>query len=231
MKLERGTLLVGVAASLIMVAAGAVRATPITFGVYDQPDVEIEITFTYLAAHAHQATITVWLDNLSGHEEARITGFGFNVPDRTLDEVGPAQGAPFLVYTPDLPGDGSGFVGGTRYSNGAGAGIMADGYGHFDMAAYNGPDGDLNDGKPAQGIHDSGTFVFTVTGSGLDSLDEMSFLNLCSAPPGAGNGVQQFVVRWQDFNAGSGFAVIPEPGALTLLVLGAVLAVGRRRRR
>ncbi|GAG21115.1 unnamed protein product, partial [marine sediment metagenome] len=149
-------------------------------------------------------------------------------PDRTLDVVDPAQGPPFLVYTPDNVGDGWDFVGKIEYSKGS-HGIPADAHGRFDMGAFNGPDGNLNDGFPAKGIQDSGTFVFTVTGTGLDALDEISFLSLYSAPPGAGEGVQTFVVRWQDLDSGSGFAVVPEPGALGLLGVGLLALLKRRR--
>ena len=215
-------------AGVVMFLSGLTGAAPVTFNVYDDPDVEVGVSFTYSPIDASHATITVWLDNLSGHQDARISGFGFNVPDGTLDEVDPAQGAPFLVYTPDNAGDGYDFVGMTDYSNGGTEGIAADGYGHFDMAAFNGPDGDLNDGFSTKGIADSGTFVFTVTGRGLDALDEMSFLSLYSGPPSAGEGVQPFVVRWQDLDSGSGFAV-PEPSSALVLILG--ICVLRRRRR
>jgi hypothetical protein len=230
MKRECLGLVIGVAATLVLALPGPAGAAPMTFTVYDEPDVEIDVSFAYAAVDASNATITVWLDNLSAHPEARITGLGFNAPDGALDEVDPPQGAPFLVYTPDQSGDGSGFVGMVHYSNGAGGGIAADGYGHFDMAAFNGPDGDLNDGTSLIGIQDSGTFVFTVTGSGLDVLDEMSFLSLYSAPPSDGNGVQTFVVRWQDLDSGSGFAVIPEPVTLPLLTLAGLTLLRRRRR-
>lgn len=228
MKRQGWGLLIAVAA-LAGGVPGSAGGALVAFTVYDTPGVEFDVTFAYSPVDASNATISVWLDNLSVHEEARITGFGFNVPDGTLDEVDPPQGAPFLVYTPDVPGDGSGFMGIVDYSNGGNAGIGADGYGRFDMAAYNGPGG-LNNGTPARGIADSGTFVFTVTGSGLDALDEMSFLSLCSEPPGAGKGVQPFVVRWQDMDSGSGFAVIPEPAAVSLLALGCAALLRRRRR-
>ena len=216
-------------AGVVMCLAGPAGAVPVTFSVYDGPDIEIGVSFAYSSTDASNATITVWLDNLSVHQGAVITGFGFNVPDGALDEVDPAQGPPFLVYTPDTPGDGSDFVGKIDYSNGGTTGIPADAHGRFDMAGFNGIGGDLNDGLVAQGIQDSGTFVFSVTGAGLDALDEMSFLSLYSAPPGAGNDLQTFVVRWKDQGGGSGYAV-PEPGALGLLGVGLLALLKRRRR-
>lgn len=217
-------------ASVVMYLAGPAGAVPVTLNVYDGPDIEVSVSFTYSSTDASNATITVWLDNLSAHPGTVITGFGFNVPDGTLDEVDPAQGPPFLVYTPDNVGDGSGFVGKIDYSNGGTTGIPADGYGRYDMAAFNGVADELNDGLVANAMHDSGTFVFSVTGTGLDALDEMSFLSLYSGPPSGGNDFQTFVVRWKDLSGGSGFAV-PEPGALGLLGVGGLLVLLKRGRR
>lgn len=216
-------------AGVVMCLAGPAGAVPVTFNVYDGSDIEIGVSFAYSSTDASNATITVWLDNLSTHTGTVITGFGFNVPDGTLDEVIPAQGPPFLVYTPDTPGDGSDFVGKIDYSNGGTTGIPADAHGRFDMAAFNGIGDDLNDGLVSQGIHDSGTFVFSVTGTGLDTLNEMSFLSLTSAPPNTGQGLSSFVVRWKDQSGGSGYAV-PEPGALALLGVGLLSLLKRRQR-
>ena len=99
------------------------------------------------------------------------------------------------------------------------------------MAAYNGAV--LNNGTPTDGISDSGTFLFTVMGTGLDTLNEASFLSLYSGPPAKGGGVQQFVVRWQDLGDGSGFALpgvgIPEPATMSLMAFVGLALLRRRQ--
>jgi hypothetical protein len=102
------------------------------------------------------------------------------------------------------------------------------------VAANGGGANNINGGTPSQGV-DPGfkaTFVIDLTGNGLDTLNEASFLSLGSEPPG-GNCCKNFVVRFQAVGPdgeGSDFATdpnfppqnIPEPSSL--LLLGAGLA-------
>lgn len=111
-------------------------------------------------------------------------------------------------------------------------------FGEFDIAGITGPN--LNGGTPNSGIvkNTAATFMFSLLGTGLDLLDEGSFLNLFSS--GKGNFIQQaFGIRFQRTDLdkqGSdiGFVTtVPLPAALPLMGAGfAVLGfVGWRRKR
>ena len=87
----------------------------------------------------------------------------------------------------------------------------------------------------------SATFSFALTGSGLGALTAQDFLSTLSVPPGAGEGVQGFVVRFRGFpdngsdkvpnQGGEEPGPVPEPGTLSLLGLGLASLVARRRAR
>ena len=113
-------------------------------------------------------------------------------------------------------------------------------FGQFDFGATSGNvnGGFEGGGNPATGlgVGQSGTFVFALTGTNLDTLNDLSFVNELSSGPGQGQDGQFFVARFRGLaDDGSDKvpgAVVPEPSTYAMLLAGlGLLGFGVRRMR
>lgn len=115
-------------------------------------------------------------------------------------------------------------------------------FGQFDFGAST-SNSFVGGGPPQDGlaVGASGTFVFNLTGTNLNTLTDLSFVNTLSSGSGAGQGYQFFAVRFRGFpNGGSdkvpGLLVtsaVPEPSSMALVGIAGIigLGVGRARKR
>ena len=182
-------------------------------------------SFTYTPTDATTGSLAVELTNSS--DPARggfLTAFVFNNPGGKITGVS-LTGAPAHFAL---------IAGG--YDNG----INGAPFGQFDIGVSTGGSFE-GGGNPSGGLGVglSGTFHFTLTGAGLNTLDTASFFNTLSVPPGAGEGTQAFVARFRGFQpSGSDKVpgvltpddittadVLPEPASCVLAVGGAGLAL------
>lgn len=157
-------------------------------------------------------TLTITIDNRTDETTVwEINQYYFNVPDNV---TGMAFASNFPGWTP-------------TFDNTAGGGTLVSGFGMFDFAVV----GRLG-GRPVQILPGtSKEFIVDLTGSG--SITENDFMIEMSEPDGGGGNTFQTVAA--HFTDGPGGAsayggVVPEPGAMALLVLGGLLAVRRRNR-
>jgi len=114
-------------------------------------------------------------------------------------------------------------------------------FGQFDFGATSGnPTGGFEGGgNPNTGLApgSTGTFVFDLAGSNLNTLNDGSFVNARSdATSGAGQGTQFFVARFRGLDSSPDSdkvpAAIPEPSTYAMLLAGlGLLGVGVRRLR
>jgi hypothetical protein len=131
-----------------------------------------------------------------------------------------------------------GLLGAGSFNNG----INGAPYGTFDVGASTGGSFE-GGGNPSKGIAVGNTvsFLFSLTGTNLDTLTEQSFLDTLSVPPGDGGGTQSFVARFRGFQDGGSDKVIgegtddnpvvPEPASLVLVGAGMVGAlIGKRKK-
>lgn len=112
-------------------------------------------------------------------------------------------------------------------------------YGQYDIAAGVGPN--FQGGTPSDGIGVgvTETFLFSLTGVNLNTLTEQSFMDALSAPPGDGEGNEEFLARFKGFNDdGSDHVpndpeepVIPEPASMFLLGTGLLGGIFTQRKR
>lgn len=186
--------------------------------------------FDYAATDAYNATLTIKLINTSSAAKNFLTAFAFNNPHDRISDVS-------LIST------NSHFklLGGKSYDDK----IKASPFGRFDIGA--GITKRWNGGrKPWRGIGvgEYDTFVFTFTGTDLDTLTEEDFFASLSSPPGAKEGTEAFVARFHKRGGdkvpgelrtkevppiGSA-ANAPEPTSLLLASLGASIMFLNARR-
>lgn len=190
-----------------------------------------EGSLAYSATDATHATLTVVLKNTSPvGNGGYLTAFAFNNPAGSITGVSFSGPANF------------GLLGGSPFADG----VNAAPFGQFDLGASTGS-GFEGGGPPSKGlaVGQSGTFLFTLIGNGLDQFGAGRFLSELSVPPGDGKGHKAFVARFRGFADGGSDKVpyvppeprvipqeTPEPGTLALGGTAlAILAWWRRRPR
>jgi hypothetical protein len=166
-------------------------------------------TIAYTAADAGHATLTVTLTNTSpAANGGYLTGFVLNNPGNQITGVSLAGPAGFTL------------LGGPKFNNE----INAAPFGRFDLGAAVGGSFE-GGGKPLSGlgVGQTGTFVFSLTGTALDHLTAQRFGQELSVGPGDGEGDKPFVARFRGFKNGGSDKVpdsvvhdSPEPGTLAL---------------
>jgi hypothetical protein len=178
-------------------------------------------TLEYTDTDAGHAALTVTLTNSSpAANGGYLTGFAFNDPGNKITGVkltGPAK---------------FGLLGGPNFDHG----INAAPFGHFDIGAAVGGsfEGGGNPG-PGIGVGQTRTFVFSLTGTALNTLTVQSFVHDLSVGPGDGEGDKPFVARFRGFKDGGSDKVpdsvvhdSPEPGTLALAGIALLTLVGYR---
>jgi hypothetical protein len=204
-----------ISAAALAFALSASQASAATFNLVGVSDASNTATvdFNYNAA-TFELTIGILNTSTSG-PDPRITGFAFNAPTNvtggTLAVSGTANNsdwtAEFDSNGIDTPGN----------------------YGFFDVAGLTGPS--FNGGSPNSGIvvNTTGTFVFTLSGTGLGSLTTDSFLSLFSDPGNENSSTQFFAARFQRTGLdeeGSDVAIPGEPPVIPLPAAGWLLLAG-----
>jgi hypothetical protein len=211
----RRQLFIAVAAAVFLgVAAGMATASEILVGNTGNSSAmpnlgNFQAVLTYMDTSAASASLRIDLTNTSPPANGGfITAFVFNNPGNQISTI--SQGTPFGANFSVI---GSATV--PQTVNGAP-------FGHFDFGASTGGSFE-GGGNPARGFGVGATesFVFNFTGTGLNNLNENSFINTLSGGTGAGQGDQSFAVRFRGFlNGGSdkvpGMRQGPEPASLVL---------------
>jgi len=178
---------------------------------------------TYDFSNSTAATLTLDLNNTTPAAVGGfLTAFVLNNPDNNISAV-TLSSAPTADWS--LLGLDNDNVNGAPF-------------GEFDFGATS---GDVNGGfegggnpNTGLGVGQSGTFVFTLSGTNLDTLNDLSFVNELSSGPGQGQDAQFFVARFRGLaNDGSDkVPAIPEPSTYAMLLAGlGLLGFGVRRMR
>jgi hypothetical protein len=177
--------------------------------------------FTYNPVSATESTIEIELTNTSPLSNGGyLTAFAFNLPsgyitDVTLDSSDDDFG---LLGDPDFYDDVKGVP-----------------YGYYDIGASV-TDQFLGGGAPSPGIPVGATetFKFCLTGTDLNMLDVLDFLDEMSVNASPGQGEQLFLARFRGFDDGGSNKtpgrVVPIPGAVWLLGCGLIGLAGFRRK-
>ncbi len=218
-------------ASAVIVVAGllnpsVVRAVPIPISGTGSLG-SFTGTFDYAPSDESSGIVNILLNNTSpALNGGFITAFVFNVP------AGAGVTSSLLASS---DGDFD-LLGETDFSDN----VNGAPFGQFDTGASTGNSFE-GGGNPSVGIAVGGmaTFSFTLSGTGLGSLTAADFLSTLSVPPGAGGGLEDFVVRFRGFDDGgsdkvsnAGDTPVPEPATALLLSLGfASLLTSRVRAR
>jgi hypothetical protein len=211
------------AAALAWATCGPCHAEFVTVG--QGPHSPYTLTLDYMAQSSTHATLTVTLKNtIASPRGGVLTAFAFNNPDDDITGVSLAD-PHFKV------------IGGPTFD----AHVNAAPYGRFDIGAST--SGAFEGGNPKTGISPGQTDVFTfhLTGEDLKALNEESFVDALSGPPGDGRGREFFVARFHgevgDGDFGDKVPAVrhaPEPATLTLgaiAFLGCLAGASRLRRR
>jgi hypothetical protein len=226
--------LAGMLGALILAPSSA-NAVPIAiFGTGDLGS--FTGTFDYTPLGDTSGTVSVSLTNTSPPATGGyITAFVFNIPFPGVVTAAPltSTDADFATIGGPPPPPADDFADSV---NGAPVG-------QFDIGASTGGSFE-GGGAPSAGLGVGAfeTFDFALTGTGLGSLTPLDFLTTLSVPPGAGEGLESFVVRFRGFDVVEGddsdkvpadFEVenaIPEPGTALLLSLGLASLAARQLR-
>jgi hypothetical protein len=172
------------------------------------------------------ATLTVSLTNTTPTANGGfLTAFVLNNPSNEITGIS-------LTSAPA----NFGLIGTAPFTNGT---INGSPYGQFAFGASTG--GSFQGGGSPSGglaVGSTGTFVFALTGTGLNSLTEASFDNTSSIGSGDGQGHQFFVARFRGLEHDGSDKVpgmasaVPEPSSFALMgIAGAVGLVVRRVRK
>jgi hypothetical protein len=206
--------------SLLLLAAPA-QASVMIFG--DGPLGDFEGSLSYNSINSSNASLTVILKNTSPvNNGGYLTAFAFNNPSNLINAVTLNTTDPHFSL-----------LGNSIYQNG----IKCAPYGYLDIGASSTRNSFEGGGNPAGGIPVglTETFIFNFQGSGLDTLNEQSFISTLSEGKGAGEGYEFFLARFRGFDDGGSNktpgSVTPEPMSLILLGLGCVGLMRLRRRK
>ena len=214
----------------LLLAPSAARAVPISGSAGLNGLGSFTGTFDYTpdAVLDTIGTITIVLNNTSPLFDGFLTGFVFNLPDGVTVTAASLNTPP--TSDPDFAP-----LGALTFNNN----VNGAPFGHFDIGAAVG--GNFQGGgNPSDGIAagSSGTFQFALIGEGLLGVTSADFLSSLSVPPGAGEGLTPFEVRFRGFvreletEPDSDHVPldtpIPEPGTLILVSLGLATLSARR---
>ncbi len=192
---------------------------------------DYNLTLAYSPLSTTHGTLTATLMNTSPPANGGfLTAFVFNNPNNDI------TGASLTASISNFH-----LLGAPNFNNG----VNGAPYGHFDIGAstFKSFEGGGNPAK-GLGVGQTATFTFHLTGSGLNTLDEMSFVDALSVPPGNGAGDEFFVARFRGFRdegsdkvpaspndpPGINGGGAPEPTSLLLSAVGLLGFLGGVRR-